>query len=44
LSCVTTERNYIGIEREKDYFVIAESRVEKLVGPIRRASKFFDFG
>ena len=44
MSCVTTERNYIGIEREKDYFVIAEYRVDKLVEPIKRASKFFDFG
>jgi len=33
ISCVTTERKYIGIEREEEYFEIAESRVEKAINP-----------
>ena len=33
ISCVFSERKYIGIEREKEYFKIAESRVEKALNP-----------
>ena len=33
VSCVFSERKYIGIEREKEYFKIAESRVEKALNP-----------
>ena len=33
ISCVISERNYIGIEREEEYFKIAEARVEKALNP-----------
>ena len=33
ISCVTLDRKYLGIEREKDYFEIAEARVEKAKNP-----------
>jgi DNA modification methylase len=30
---VTLDRKYLGIEREKEYFEIAEARVEKAKNP-----------
>jgi len=33
ISCVISERKYIGIEREEEYFKIAEARVEKAKNP-----------
>ena len=33
ISCVTLDRKYLGIEREKEYFEIAEARVEKAKNP-----------
>jgi len=33
ISCVTLDRKYLGIEREKEYFEIAEDRVEKAWNP-----------
>ena len=33
ISCVTLDRKYLGIEREKDYFEIAEARVKKAINP-----------
>jgi len=33
ISCVTLDRKYLGIEREKDYFEIAEARVKKAKNP-----------
>jgi DNA modification methylase len=33
ISCVISGRNYIGIEREEEYFEIAESRVENAINP-----------
>jgi DNA modification methylase len=33
IACVTLDRKYLGIEREKDYFEIAEARVEKAKNP-----------
>ena len=33
ISCVFSERKYVGIEKEKEYFEIAESRVEKALNP-----------
>ena len=33
ISCVISERKYIGIEKEKEYFEIAEARVEKAKNP-----------
>ena len=36
MACVTLSRNYIGIEREDDYFKIAEARVNKLENPIKQ--------
>ena len=34
ISCVTLDRKYLGIEREKEYFEIAEARVEKAWNPL----------
>jgi DNA modification methylase len=31
---VTLDRKYLGIEREKEYFEIAEARVEKAWNPL----------
>jgi DNA modification methylase len=36
MACVTLSRNYIGIEREDEYFKIAEARVNKLENPIKQ--------
>ena len=36
MACVTLSRNYIGIEREEEYFKIAEARVNKLENPIKQ--------
>ena len=33
ISCVTLDRKYLGIEREKEYFEIAEARVDKAINP-----------
>ena len=33
ISCVFSERKYVGIEKEKEYFDIAEARVEKALNP-----------
>ena len=33
ISCVTLDRKYLGIEREKEYFEIAEARVERAINP-----------
>jgi site-specific DNA-methyltransferase (adenine-specific) len=33
ISCVTLDRKYLGIEKEKEYFEIAESRVENAINP-----------
>ena len=33
ISCVTLDRKYVGIEREKEYFEIAKSRVKKAINP-----------
>ena len=33
ISCVTLDRKYLGIEREKEYFEIAEARVKKAKNP-----------
>ena len=33
ISCVFSERKYVGIEKEKEYFEIAEARVEKALNP-----------
>jgi len=33
ISCVTLDRKYLGIEKEKEYFKIAEARVEKALNP-----------
>ena len=33
ISCVTLDRKYLGIEKEKEYFEIAEARVEKAINP-----------
>ncbi len=33
IACVTLDRKYLGIEREKDYFEIAEARVKKAKNP-----------
>ena len=33
IACVTLDRKYLGIEREKEYFEIAEARVEKAKNP-----------
>jgi len=33
ISCVISERKYIGIEKEEEYFKIAEARVEKALNP-----------
>ena len=33
ISCVTLDRKYLGIEREKEYFEIAEARVKKAINP-----------
>jgi site-specific DNA-methyltransferase (adenine-specific) len=38
--CVTLSRNYIGIERENEYFEIAEARVNKLEKPMSRWDKW----
>ena len=36
MACVTLSRNYIGIEREDEYFEIAEARVNKLEKPMKQ--------
>ena len=36
MACVTLSRNYIGIEREDEYFKIAEARVNKLEKPMKQ--------
>jgi len=36
MACVTLSRNYIGIEREDEYFKIAQARVNKLENPIKQ--------
>ncbi len=36
MACVSLSRNYIGIEREDEYFKIAEARVNKLENPIKQ--------
>ena len=36
MACVTLSRNYIGIEREAEYFKIAQARVNKLEKPIKQ--------
>jgi hypothetical protein len=36
MACVTLSRNYIGIEREAEYFKIAQARVNKLENPIKQ--------
>ena len=33
IACVTLDRKYLGIEREEEYFKIAEARVEKALNP-----------
>jgi hypothetical protein len=33
ISCVTLDRKYLGIEKEKEYFEIAEARVKKAINP-----------
>ena len=33
ISCVTLDRKYLGIEREKEYFEIAEARVDRAKNP-----------
>ena len=33
ISCVTLDRKYLGIEKEKEYFEIAEARVQKAINP-----------
>jgi hypothetical protein len=33
ISCVTLDRKYLGIEREKEYFEISEARVENAINP-----------
>ena len=40
MACVTLSRNYIGIEREDEYFEIAEARVNKLEKPMKQWNKF----
>jgi DNA modification methylase len=40
MACVTLSRNYIGIERENEYFEIAETRVNKLEKPMSRWDKW----
>ena len=40
MACVTLSRNYIGIEREDEYFKIAEARVNKLEKPISQWDKW----
>jgi len=34
ISCVTLDRKYLGIEKEKEYFEIAEARVKKAINPV----------
>lgn len=36
MACVTLGRNYIGVEREEEYFEIAEARVNKLEKPMKQ--------
>ena len=36
MACVTLSRNYIGIEREDEYFKIANARVNKLENPLKQ--------
>ena len=36
MACVTLGRNYIGVEREEEYFEIAEARVNKLENPLKQ--------
>ena len=40
MACVTLGRNYIGVEREEEYFEIAEGRVNKLEKPMKQWDKF----
>jgi len=40
MACVTLSRNYIGIEREDEYFEIAEARVNKLEKPTSQWDKW----
>ena len=40
MACVTLDRKYVGIEREDDYFKIAEARVNKLEQPMKQWEKW----
>jgi len=40
LTCVSLERNYIGIDNEEEYYEIAKARVKKLEAPIKAWEKF----
>ena len=40
MACVTLDRIYIGIEREDEYFEIAEARVNKVEQPMKQWDKW----
>jgi len=40
IAAVMSERNYIMIEREKEYFEIMEARIEKVENPTKQWEKF----
>ena len=40
MACVTLSRNYIGIEREDEYFEIANARVNKLENPLKQLEQW----
>jgi site-specific DNA-methyltransferase (adenine-specific) len=40
LTCVSLERNYIGIDNEEEYYEIAKARVKKLEYPVKMWEKF----
>ena len=40
MACITLSRNYIGIEREDEYFEIAKARVNKLEKPMSQWDKW----
>ena len=42
IACVNTNRNFIGIELDKEYFNIANKRIETPLKQIKQAHKFFD--
>ena len=42
VSCVNTNRDFIGIELDKKYFDIAKQRIETPLGQIEQSHKFFD--